>query len=837
VRNNTAEDGSGIANEDSELVLTDSTVRNNEAYYDGGGILNEGTTRIARSTIHDNVARYGDGGGIHNEESLEIHASTLSGNYAGDNGGGISNQFGSLVLSSSTLTHNEAWRSGGLHNRGAAGLDHNLIAGNFYDFAENPSDCNEWSGYPITSLGHNLVGAVDDCPSIDHATDLKGTLAVVVDPGLEPLGFYGGPTETHALVPGSPAIDAGAAAGCGPVDQRGQARPADGNDDTLPLCDIGAFEVVPSACSDPARTIEATPGCRAQGIDTAACTQAFQISGMGEAESCFVASDGSCEACTADRQAVGLCANTCNAICEDLSRWNNAGVSADDGPCTLYHDDSATCEATFYVGPQSVPVSCFYDTEYGDCLGCTTELREEALCRNECLPAACVDPGRPLEVVDCVDLGADDFFCEAAYEIGPSGDARTCFAGSDGLCSACEDLDQARGDCTNTCVALPCADSSLTVNAGTEAYGGCTQLDGDPATCGSAFQTIYDGSFESCYDDNGACRGCDPDAEAEELCENTCGSSVCGNGRIFGDETCDDGNSSGGDGCSFICRIEPGWECSGEPSRCFPSTGQTRQQQKCIKDTLSQGVSLAKMQNRVDLACLKDANRGRTDKLAGLGQAATVDACTQNDVRGRIARRISTLVERQQRLCLAAPEQLPDICYAGAATVLATSRAEPVELMHDLLGDVLHDAVLPITRGRDDTICQEHLVRFTQLIFERLWKEALRTIKTSLGDPAVSTPEEVEARVLQYLNEDPRGRIARATTKLVDRLQTRCTGIALANVAPGSCSDAADSNQLAECAEQHARCRVCRALTEAAAITLDCDAFDNQGPGGDGSCP
>src|SRR5207248_359133 len=64
------------------------------------------------------------------------------------------------------------------------------------------------------------------------------------DPQLQPsLLNNGGPTETRALLPGSPAIDGGTNAGALATDQRGVARPSDGNGDGTPTVDIGAFEV------------------------------------------------------------------------------------------------------------------------------------------------------------------------------------------------------------------------------------------------------------------------------------------------------------------------------------------------------------------------------------------------------------------------------------------------------------------------------------------------------------------------------------------------------------------------------------------------------------------
>jgi hypothetical protein len=89
----------------------------------------------------------------------------------------------------------------------------------------------------ITSQGHNLESA-DEC-DFHSAGDQTGR-----DPLLGALGDNGGPTDTEALLAGSPAIDTGDPAGCPPADQRGVARPQ------RLACDIGAFELAPSAPSN-----------------------------------------------------------------------------------------------------------------------------------------------------------------------------------------------------------------------------------------------------------------------------------------------------------------------------------------------------------------------------------------------------------------------------------------------------------------------------------------------------------------------------------------------------------------------------------------------------------
>ena len=83
----------------------------------------------------------------------------------------------------------------------------------------------------LTSLGNNVFGD-DSCGAA--AGDQTFT-----DPVLGPLADNGGPTLTHALLAGSPAIDAADAASCSATDQRGVARPQGAG------CDVGAFELVP----------------------------------------------------------------------------------------------------------------------------------------------------------------------------------------------------------------------------------------------------------------------------------------------------------------------------------------------------------------------------------------------------------------------------------------------------------------------------------------------------------------------------------------------------------------------------------------------------------------
>jgi hypothetical protein len=232
VRGNAApRDGGGIRNAGT-LTLTHSTVRGNTATSPGGrggGVFNSGTLTLTHSTVSDNTA--GNGGGLNNGNTLTLTHSTVSGNAATNLGGGLDNR-GRLTLTHSTVSGNTALNSGGLGNTGRLTLTNSIIA-------NHPSggDCSIGGPGSITSKGYNLDS--DGSCQLTAATDQPGT-----DPLLGPLQDNGGPTRTHALLPGRPAIDAipWDTNGCGTTyvdDQRGQARPQPAGR----ACDIGAYEV------------------------------------------------------------------------------------------------------------------------------------------------------------------------------------------------------------------------------------------------------------------------------------------------------------------------------------------------------------------------------------------------------------------------------------------------------------------------------------------------------------------------------------------------------------------------------------------------------------------
>jgi hypothetical protein len=202
--------GGGIRNLGGTVLLTNSTLSGNFAATLGGGIYNNGgTTTLSNSTLSGNSATYG--GGIANKGALTLSNSTLSGNSA-KVGGGINNFTGKVSQ-----------------------LNNTLIAGN----TASGSD-PDVRGVVIASSGFNLIGDGSGMTGITNGVNGNhiGTSTSPINPLLATLGNYGGPTQTLALLPGSPALDAGSNAldGGATTDQRGRPRIVHGT------VDIGAFE-------------------------------------------------------------------------------------------------------------------------------------------------------------------------------------------------------------------------------------------------------------------------------------------------------------------------------------------------------------------------------------------------------------------------------------------------------------------------------------------------------------------------------------------------------------------------------------------------------------------
>ena len=266
--------GGGIHNEGTMLIEGSEISGNEHEYVDGegGGIANraEGTLTLVDSLVSDNVASAA-GGGVHNWGSVTIQSSTLAGNaltgeffyYQGAGGGGLVN-YGTAEIVNSTISNNVAVgaqlgvvkKGGGILNTGFLTLRNTTMSGNEATDNSESGDSLYNSFGTIELSGTVLIDQDGDlhCAGPASYVDLGGnfgddgscpgfdTIASGVDIDPE-LRDNGGPTETHALLPGSVAVDASGDCGL-PTDQRGLPR-SDGS------CDSGSVEAQRAGRSDP----------------------------------------------------------------------------------------------------------------------------------------------------------------------------------------------------------------------------------------------------------------------------------------------------------------------------------------------------------------------------------------------------------------------------------------------------------------------------------------------------------------------------------------------------------------------------------------------------------
>ena len=260
--------GTGGAMFVQRLTATNIRVENNQANNTGGGIYafgNSGKT-IFNSVIISNTAGVNAGGIYQRNNSTQsipmvISKTVVANNHAVSDGGGIwvANKTG-LIISNSTISSNRADNSGGgfyIDETGVVTATNitialNLIGQDVYKlgdltlqnsiiFTPDTPNCTTGLSNPlINSLGNNIS---DDssCLGLTEPTD-----QIVAGVGIGPLADNGGDTLTHALLAGSPAIDAGNNAACatavvGNIDQRGAMR-AGGASYGGATCDIGAYE-------------------------------------------------------------------------------------------------------------------------------------------------------------------------------------------------------------------------------------------------------------------------------------------------------------------------------------------------------------------------------------------------------------------------------------------------------------------------------------------------------------------------------------------------------------------------------------------------------------------
>jgi len=283
VRHGHGQQGGGVDNEGT-LMLERVRIWQNEAISGGGGIFNASNAVL---TVRNSEIAYNKsinaGGGIHNQGTAILENVRVVANSAASAGGistshdavltitqslvavndpiGISSFGTVLTLVNTTVSRNRRYGIGtgdrgrtrlthvtvaenGMGAKGAAGLlveqGSELFLLNTIVANNDGSQCDVRGGPETVVSGSGSLDSDNSCRLFPPPYNL-----IDVDPQLGPLKSNGGTSQTHALKPGSPAIDHATSEFCEAVDQRGINRPVDGDFDNEAICDIGAYEFVP----------------------------------------------------------------------------------------------------------------------------------------------------------------------------------------------------------------------------------------------------------------------------------------------------------------------------------------------------------------------------------------------------------------------------------------------------------------------------------------------------------------------------------------------------------------------------------------------------------------
>ena len=221
LENHAPQRGGAIAKQSpGDVTISRSTFQKNDAFFGGAISLlgGSGALTISRSTFVLNGAT-ADGGALSNSSTASVSNSTFHMNHAGGGGGIVNWLTGTVAIVHTTFINNFAnsLEGGNVFNLGTLHLSNSLMA-----LSQSGVDCVN-SGAMPTNV-NNLIGDGTCNPMLSG------------DPKVAALDDYGGLTETHALLAGSPARDAAATSSCIKSDQRGVSRPVGS------ACDIGAFE-------------------------------------------------------------------------------------------------------------------------------------------------------------------------------------------------------------------------------------------------------------------------------------------------------------------------------------------------------------------------------------------------------------------------------------------------------------------------------------------------------------------------------------------------------------------------------------------------------------------
>jgi cysteine-rich repeat protein len=272
---------------------------------------------------------------------------------------------------------------------------------------------------------------------------------------------------------------------------------------------------------------------------------------------------------------------------------------------------------------------------------------------------------------------------------------------------------------------------------------------------------------------------------------------MCGNSIVDSGETCDDGNTVGGDGCTAHCALE---------------VEQNVAQQKCINGMNKSAWKLAKTQGKANSGCIKSAVKGAE---------AYPQGCLVRDAKGKVAKAQSKVAKADQRSCT----WTPDFGYTGADAINAAAVAGELGLVSDVFGSSLNPILLGIGENKGGALCQAAIAKDYEKILSATLDSFVRCKKAGLKSGHINSSARLE-ECFDEVASDPRGKVTKAVAKVAKRMTKKC-GAYLIEAFPGQCSGVSGASNFAGCLGELADCRACQMLNAFDGLSEDCDLFDD----------
>jgi cysteine-rich repeat protein len=321
-------------------------------------------------------------------------------------------------------------------------------------------------------------------------------------------------------------------------------------------------------------------------------------------------------------------------------------------------------------------------------------------------------------------------------------------------------------------------------------------------------------------------------------CSSNCLIEKCGDSVLTPDtEECDDGNTVDGDGCSATCTCEPevcgdgivgctelcddGNTVNGDgcESDCTPTPTNplTKDEQKCVNNANKGAATVVKAENKEGSSCLKDASKGKV---------ADYNVCLTADSKGKVNKAKEKSNKLRSKGCTG---QMPGFGYV---VDLAAVNQAMIDASAALSQDVMGDPAAPAD-GKADKAgakCQSAFQKDIGKGFDTIWSEILKAKKSTIkgGKKGNPPPAASNGQLVMGIGDALAAskKVPKALSKVVTDAGKKCTGDVSA-LFPGGCTDAQAAN-VAACAQRQIVCRACESLNAADNTGIDCDALMTQ---------